>query len=96
MSDRRDPEQIGRLKVQVPSLLQQLAPGHPGQPLCREHQGDLLAATRKRLQAGKRLLRRSRAHHAVVPRVAVAQLSQDVPECLRILVDGDKGGTGQR
>ena len=71
-------------------FVQQLGSGHPRQPLSRKDQGDPLTAGRKVLQAGTCLVRRSHAHDAVVPRVAVAQLPLDVPECVRVLVDGDK------
>ena len=56
-------------------------------------QGDLVTGSRQILETGARLVRRSHAHDAVMPRVAVAQLPLDVPECARILVNGDKRGT---
>ena len=80
------------MRMQVARLIQQLASGHPSEPLSRENHGDLLPGRRKILESGKRLLRGSHAHDAVVPRVAVAQLSLDVLECPRILLNGNKRG----
>ena len=80
------------VRVKATRLVQQLAPGHPGEPLSGEDQGDLVAGGRKLLETGERLLRRPHADDAVVPRVAVAQLPLDVPQGVRILVNGDKHG----
>src|SRR5512139_481360 len=78
--------------MKVARLIQQLASGRPREPLSRKNQGDLLTASRKLLETGTRLMRRSHAHDAVMTRVAVAQLSLDVLQGPRILVNGDKRG----
>ena len=80
------------MRMKVTRLCQQLAPSHPREPLSRKNQGDLLTGSRKVLETGTRLVGRSYAHDAVMPRVAVAQLSLEGPQCTRILVDGDKHG----
>ncbi len=78
--------------MKVTRLVQKLGSGHPGEPLSRKNQGDLLTGIRKVLEKGTRLVRRSHAHDSVMPRVAVAQLSLHVPQCARIVVNGDKHG----
>ena len=78
------------MRVQVTRLIQQFASGHIREPLSRKNQGDLLAAGRKVLETGKRFVRRSHAHDAVMPLVAVAQLPLNVTQRPRILVNGDE------
>jgi hypothetical protein len=80
------------VRMKVARLIQQLASGHPSEPLSRENQGDLLAGRCKILESGKRLQRGSHAHHAVMPRVAVVQFSLDVLQRPRILLDGNEHG----
>ena len=88
----RDQQPALCVRMEVTRLIQQLASGHPREPLSRKDQGDLLTGSRKVLETGKRLVRRSQADDAVMARVAVAQLSLDVPQCARILINGDKHG----
>ena len=76
--------------MEVSRLIQQVAAGHPGEPLSGKNQRDLVTGSRKLLETGTRLVRRSHSHDAVMPRVAVPQLSLDVPQRARILVDGDQ------
>jgi hypothetical protein len=77
------------VRVKVPHPVQQLASSHFREPLSRKDQGDLLAVSRKAFKAGKRFVRRSYAHDAVMPRVAVAQLPLNVTQRTRILVNDD-------
>jgi hypothetical protein len=77
------------VRVKVPHLIQQLASSHSREPLSRKDQGDLLAVSRKAFEAGKRFVRRSHAHDAVMSRVAVAQLPLNVTQRTRIVVNGD-------
>ncbi|HTE59462.1 MAG TPA: hypothetical protein VK631_03875 [Solirubrobacteraceae bacterium] len=88
----RDQQPALCVRMKVTRPIQQLAPGHPGEPLSRKNQGDLVAGSRKVLETGKCLVRRSHAHDAVMPRVAVAQRSLDIPQSRRILLNGDKHG----
>ena len=80
------------MRVKVARPIQQVASGRTREPLSRENQGNLRAFGRKGLETGQCLARRSQAHDAVVPRVAVAQLPLDVTQRTRILVDGDEYG----
>ena len=80
------------MRVKATRCIQQLASGHPSQPLSREDQGDLLAGGGELLERSKRLARGSQADYAVVPRVAVGQLLHYVLQGPRVLVNGEKHG----
>ena len=81
------------VRMKVTRLIQQLASGHPREPLSRKDQGHLLAGSRKVLETGKRLVRRRQADHAVMAGITIVQLSLDVTQYASILINGDKHGT---
>src|SRR5215211_1231641 len=80
------------MRMKVTRIIQELAPGHPGEPLSCKDQRDLVPRGGKLLEPSARLVRRANAHDAVVPCVTVAQLSLYVTQRLRILVNGHKYG----
>lgn len=84
------------MRVQVTHFAQQLASGHPGEPLASEDQGNLLTGGPEIGETCTSLRRRRYAHHAVVPCVAVAQGSLDVPQDVRIVVNGDQHRPGHQ
>jgi hypothetical protein len=88
----RDQQPALCVRMKVTRLIQQLASGHPREPLSGKNQGDLLTGSRKVLETGTRLVRRLHAHDAVMARVAVAQLSLDILQRARIRFNGDKHG----
>jgi hypothetical protein len=88
----RDQQPALCVRVKVARPLQQLASGHPKEPLSRENERDLLVRSRKILKTGMPLVRRSHADDAVMACIAIAQLSLDVTQRARILVNGDKRG----
>jgi hypothetical protein len=80
------------VRMKVTRFVQQLASGHPREPLSSKDQGHLLTASRKVLETDKRVVRRRHADHAVMAGVAIVQLSLYVTQCARIVVNGDKHG----
>jgi hypothetical protein len=84
------------MRVKVTRPIQQFACGNTREPLSRKNQGDLVVVSREVLETGKRFVRRSHAHDAVMPRVAVAQLPLNVTQRTRILVNGNKHGRERR
>ena len=80
------------MRVQATRPIQELPRGPLRGRLSRQDQGDLLAGSGQVLKTGKRLVWRSHAHDAVVPGIAVAQLSLDVAQGAGILINGDKRG----
>src|SRR6185437_13296316 len=87
-----DQEPPPRARMKPPCLVEQLASGHPGQPLAREYQSHLVAGARELRQTRPGLVRRARAQHPVMRRVAVAQLTLAVQQRALILIDGDNRG----
>ena len=75
------------VRVEVTRRIQQLASGHPREPLSRQHQGDVVAGGGNALEAGERLGRRWQGQDAVVAPVAVAQLALDISQSVRILLN---------
>ena len=78
--------------VKATCLVQELVPSLPAKPLAGKYQGDLLAGCGELLEARERLIRRPQAHDAVMPGVAVTQLSLDVLQSAGVFVDCDKHG----
>ena len=52
----RDQQPALCVRMKVTRLVQQLASGHPREPLSRKDQGDLLTGSRKVLETGERLV----------------------------------------
>ena len=90
----RDEQAAPRVRMEPAHLVEQIAAGLPVEPLRREHQGDVVAGFRQRLQTGERITRGTQAHDLVVAAVALGQLALDVAQPFGFVVDRDQRRRG--
>ena len=81
------------MSVEAPDLAEQLAAGGFTEPLAGEHERDVLSRLRQAFEGLQGLRRGARADDRVVARVAVAELAQQLPQGLGVVIDCEEDGT---